>query len=113
MQWCIEQTPPQSRDLTTIDRIKSAAGQELAADGVTLVGGVALPNDDEIQRLITAASAEIEKEIDRFHKLLATSYSEFFEGPGARTIMLSVTPVESIDGVFLHAVEITDGDWTG
>src|ERR1043166_1832423 len=110
MQFCVELSPPSSRDLTTVDRVKASAGQETLPDG-TLTGGIALPGDDEIQRLITAASAEIEKEINRQQQLLQTSYEEKFAGEGNFTIMLSVTPIISIDAVSYKGEAITDGDW--
>lgn len=110
MQFCVELTPPDFRNLTTLDRVKQAAQGPQALDG-TFPQAVLLPADDEIARLIRASSDEIEKFIRRQHQLVSGAYTEKFSGDGSNSMMLSVTPVASIDAVYFRDVAVTDVDW--
>ena len=112
MQFCVEQSPPWSRNLTTLERVQVAAAGPTDNLGQPIPGQlVHLPADDEVLRLIAAASSLIETYIRRPKMLLQTQYREYFAGIGSPTVMLSVTPVLSVNGITLRDQSMT-ADWT-
>ncbi len=112
MQFVTELFAPWSRDLTTLEHVQASALGPLV-DGLPVPGQqVNLPSDDETRRLITAASAMVESYIRRPKMLLQAQYREYVGGTGEQTIMLSVTPISSIDTITFKGQALTPVDWT-
>lgn len=112
MQFCVELAPPWTRDLTTLQRVQaSALGPAVLVESLpTYPQQVSLPGDDEINRLIAAASSAIETYINRTKTLLQGQYREHISGDGGPAILLSATPVESISGITRRGQAMT-ADW--
>lgn len=78
--------------LTTLSRLKLALGKSVTDTS----------EDDTLLTLLDAAEAAVARYLNR--NLLQASYTEYFDGMGRQTLILSHRPVVSITGVWVDPV---------